>query len=170
MSPNRPAAASEADELTTADRLRALPSRLLSQAAMYADRLVSDGLGATGARKWHYAVLVTLREFGATSQAALSRRTGIYRSDMVAVINELADHEYVQRAPDPADQRRNVITLTGAGRRRLRQLDTLVDSVQAAVLAPLSRQERDQFVKLLTRLVDHHSQGGTPPMPDPPRR
>jgi len=165
MSPNEPTAAD--DELTTtAARLRGLPSRLLAQTAMYADRLVSDGLGAAGTRKSHYAVLVTLREFGAASQSTLSRRTGIYRSDMVAVINELVDQELVQRAPDPADQRRNVITLTTTGRRRLRQLDTLIDSLQAAALAPLTQPERDQFVRLLTRLVDHHSQGSPPPMHD----
>jgi len=167
MSPTQPAAADDADdESTTAARLRALPSRLLAQTAMYADRLVSDGLGAAGTRKWSYAVLVTLREFGAASQSALSRRTGIYRSDMVAVINELVDQELVQRAPDPADQRRNVITLTTVGRRRLRQLDTLIDSLQAAALAPLTQPERDQFIGLLTRLVDHHGKGAPPPMHD----
>ncbi|WP_055588200.1 MarR family winged helix-turn-helix transcriptional regulator, partial [Streptacidiphilus griseoplanus] len=104
---------------TTPARLHAIPSRLLAGAAAVADRLVGERLAAEGAHKWHFAVLVTLAETGATSQAGLSRRTGIYRSDMVAVLNALADAECIRREPDPADRRRNVITLTPAGRSRL---------------------------------------------------
>src|SRR6266540_6687737 len=78
------------DDRATPARLRRLPSRLLTQTAMHADRLVNEGLARADDRKWHYAVLAALQEFGPASQAALSRRTGIYRSDLVAVINELA--------------------------------------------------------------------------------
>lgn len=98
------------------ERLRELPSRLLSQASAHATRLVTEGLSGADARKWHYATLVALDEFGPASQAALSGRTDIHRSDLVAVINELAARELVERTPDPADRRRNVITLTTAGR------------------------------------------------------
>src|SRR3954452_23670658 len=81
-------------------RLREMPSRLLSLTAMYADRLVTERLSGAGARKWHFAVLVVLDESGRASQSELSRRTGVYRSDMVAVVNELADRGLVERAPD----------------------------------------------------------------------
>ncbi|RSN00248.1 MarR family transcriptional regulator [Nonomuraea sp. WAC 01424] len=138
-------------------RLRGLPSRLLAHVAMQADRLVSDRLARADARKWHYAVLVALRESGPASQAELSRRTGIYRSDMVALLNELAERDLVERAPDPAARRRNVISMTERGRDRLTRLDGLVDAVQDEVLAPLSEAERDQLVGLLARLRDHHT-------------
>ncbi|MDX6759755.1 MarR family winged helix-turn-helix transcriptional regulator [Streptomyces sp. F8] len=99
-------------------RLRELPSRLLGQASTQAQRLVTEALGRADAHKWHYAAMVALEESGPVSQAALSDRTGIHRSDLVAVINELAERELVERAPDPDDRRRNVITLTALGRRR----------------------------------------------------
>ncbi|KES05792.1 MarR family transcriptional regulator [Streptomyces toyocaensis] len=137
-------------------RLRAIPSRLLSGAALVADRLVNERLAAEGAHKWHFAVLVTLAEAGAASQAELSRRTGIYRSDMVAVLNELADAACVRRDPDPADRRRNVITLTPAGRRRLDRLDALIDDAQRELLAPLTPGEGAELTRLLTALTEHH--------------
>ena len=93
-------------------QLRSLPSRLLGQTALHADRLVNERLAGAGARKWHYAVLATLREFGPSSQATLSRRTSIYRSDLVTVLNELAERGHVKRTPDAADRRRNVIAIT----------------------------------------------------------
>lgn len=137
-------------------RLRAIPSRLLAGAALVADRLVGERLAAEGAHKWHFAVLVTLAEAGPASQAELSRRTGVYRSDMVAVLNELADTACVRRDPDPADRRRNVITLTPAGRRRLERLDALIEDAQDELLAPLAPAERDELTRLLTALTEHH--------------
>lgn len=151
------------DDQATPARLRRLPSRLLTQTAMHADRLATQGLARADARKWHYAVLAALQELGPASQAALSRRTGIYRSDLVAVINELADRGLIERAPDPADRRRNVITMTPHGRRRLRQLDKLVATIQDDLLAPLTQPERDQLVALLARLLDHHARAAPQP-------
>ena len=133
-----------------------MPSRLLSQTSMHGDRLVNEALAAVDSRKWHYAVLVALQDSGPASQATLSRRTCIYRSDLVAVINELAERDLVERTPDPEDRRRNVITLTPQGREHLRRLDDLLSDVQDNLLAPLDRTERAQLVGLLTRLIEHH--------------
>lgn len=143
------------------DRLRQRASRLLSQVATRSDRLINEGLAQADARKWHYAVLASLQDFGPASQAALSKRTGIYRSDMVGVLNELAMRQLVERAPDPDDQRRNVITISTAGRRQLRRLDRVLDVLHDELLAPLDAAERDQLVSLLTRLLDHHDSPGS---------
>ncbi|MCK8436549.1 MarR family transcriptional regulator [Streptomyces sp. D2-8] len=143
----------------TPDRLRRRASRLLSQLTMRSDRLITEGLAQADARNWHYAVLASLQEFGPASQAELSRRSGIYRSDMVGVLNELAERDLVDRAPDPDDRRRNVITISSRGRRHLCRLDKVLDDLHDNLLAPLSPAERDQFVHLLTRLLDHHTRG-----------
>ncbi|WP_277441024.1 MarR family transcriptional regulator [Streptomyces sp. SPB162] len=145
------------DDRATPDRLRKLPSRLLVRTASHADRLVSEALATESARKWHFVVLVALTEAGPASQSALSTRTGIFRSDMVAVINDLADRGLVERAPDPDDRRRNVITVTARGRAYLRRLDDIIDTAQEDLLAPLNEAERGQLTSLLTRLLDHHA-------------
>ncbi|MFE3453162.1 MarR family winged helix-turn-helix transcriptional regulator [Nonomuraea sp. NPDC059194] len=148
------------DNPATPARLRQIPSRLLAIAAAQADRLVNSGLAEADARKWHYAVLVALQESGPASQATLSGRTGIYRSDLVAVINELAERGQVERAPDETDRRRNVITITRAGRDQLNRLDTLLAALQDELLAPLTAPEREELVGLLGRLVEHHARAG----------
>ncbi|MBQ0905920.1 MarR family transcriptional regulator, partial [Micromonospora sp. U21] len=63
----------------------------------------------------------------------------------------------VVRAPDPADRRRNVISLTASGADEARRMAETVDRVQQDLLAPLSAAERDQLTRLLTRLLEHHS-------------
>jgi DNA-binding MarR family transcriptional regulator len=142
------------------ERLRNQRTRLLSFAAMYSDRMVTERLAEVGARKWHYAVLVSLADNGPASQAELSDRTGIHRSDLVAVLNELTDQGLVHRTPHPADKRRNVVTLTANGRRRLQRLDRLLAATDAEIFAPLTTEDRAELSRLLTTLVTHHA---TPP-------
>ncbi|MFC4128309.1 MarR family winged helix-turn-helix transcriptional regulator [Nocardia rhizosphaerae] len=134
-----------------------LPSRLLTQTAQHAQRLAADGFAAVGARGYHYRLLATLAESGPASQAELGRRSGIHVSDMVATVNELAERGLAERAPDPADRRRNVVTITAAGRRRLRSLEKQAAACQEELLAPLDADERDQLTGLLSRLLAHHS-------------
>ena len=141
------------DHQRVAARLRRLPTRLLSLAATRSDRRVHEELTRADARKWHYAALATLEEFGPASQAELSSRTGIYRSDLVTVINELAERGLVERSPNPADRRQNVVIVTGEGRRRLLELEKLLTGVEKEVLAPLTAAEREQLTQLLAKLV-----------------
>jgi MarR family transcriptional regulator, lower aerobic nicotinate degradation pathway regulator len=145
------------DEANAPERLRALPSRLLNLAAGYAQRQVGERLATVDARKWHYATLAALEEFGPDSQSGLSDRTGIYRSDLVSTINELTARGLVVRAPDPADRRRNAITLTDEGRRHLNHLDVLIADAQAEFLAPLSEADRAELIRILQLIVGHHS-------------
>lgn len=146
-----------ADEANAPERLRVLPSRLLNLAAGYAQRQVGERLATLDSRKWHYATLAALEEFGPDSQSGLSDRTGIYRSDLVATINELTARGLVVRAPDPADRRRNAITLTDEGRRHLKHLDALIADAQAEFLAPLSEADRAELTRILQLIVGHHS-------------
>ena len=142
-----------------------LPSWLLTQTAAHAHRLVGDGFGAAGARGYHYRLLNSLATDGPGSQADLGRRTGIHLSDMVAALNELEKSGYIRRSPDPADRRRNVITLTAAGHQRQEELTNRAYEIQDALLEPLTSDERDQLTRLLGKLYDHHRGQGFPPLP-----
>jgi DNA-binding MarR family transcriptional regulator len=138
-------------------RLRRLPSWLINQAAIPANRLVAEGLARLGVRRNHYALLTTLDEAGPGSQAALSDCSAVDRGDMVATIDELVEQGLVDRTPDPTDRRRNVVTITAAGRRTLRKLDRLIAGIQDQWLAALSVDEREQLVELLSRVIDQHA-------------
>jgi DNA-binding MarR family transcriptional regulator len=140
-------------------RLRELPSRLIVQAALVANRLVAEELAAVGLRRHHYAVLATLAELGPASQSSLSDRSAIDRADMVQALDELVERELVERAPDATDRRRNVVSITASGRRELSKLDRVVAAIQERLLAALSSRERGQLARLLGRVVDSHAPG-----------
>lgn len=134
-------------------RMTALPSWLLAQAAVRSGRTVAEALASAGAHRSQYAVLAALDERGPLSQAALSDGVGLDRSDMVRLLDRLAEEALVLREPDPDDRRRNRIVLTPAGRARLRELDGVLDSAQAEVTAALSDAERERLVALLRKLL-----------------
>jgi len=141
----------------TAAPWKALPSWLLTQTADHAHHLVSEGFNAVEARGYHYRLLATLEGLGPSSQATLSRQSGIHVSDMVATINELAERGYVERTPDMTDRRRNVISLTPSGKRHLHRLEKRLSKTQDELLAPLTVDERKELTELLSRLLSYHN-------------
>jgi MarR family transcriptional regulator, lower aerobic nicotinate degradation pathway regulator len=139
-------------------RVMEKPTWLISRVYAHSHRLLAEGFAAANARGYHYRLLAALEEFGPASQAALGRRTGIDRSDVVAALNELAGRGLIKRSPDPDDGRRNVITITPAGTEQLGTLDQVLAGVQEKLLAPLSAADRRQLIGLLARLLDHDAQ------------
>ena len=61
------------------------------------------------------------------------------------------------RVPAPADRRRNVISITPAGTAHLGRLEELLAGVQDELLAPLSSPERQQLIRLLSRILEPHA-------------
>jgi DNA-binding MarR family transcriptional regulator len=132
--------------------VRTLPSWLLSEAARRAQTLVADALAHTQGGRQYFTVLASLAEDGAASQADLGRRLWLDRSDTHAIVAALEQAGLIRRTPDPADQRRKVVTITTPGRHALKQLQADINSAQDQILAPLDARERVQLVALLARI------------------
>lgn len=147
----------QGDPTPQPERLRQTPSWLITQSATIAHRLVGEALGAVGAKRYHYALLSALEQFGPTSQAELGRRCSIDRSDVVATVNELVEQKYVERAQDPGNRRQNIITLTRNGSCRLNDLDRVLADTQNQLLDGLSETQRNNLVEALGSLLDHQS-------------
>lgn len=146
------------DPLTTPARLRGLATWLLGQTSAQGHRLIGERMHAAGvASRSFYSLLVALAESGPTSQADLGRRIGLDRSDVTAAVTDLEERGYLERAPDPADRRRNLVRITERGEKFLGELDKELDGAQEELLAPLSPDERKALMAMLARLVEHHT-------------
>jgi DNA-binding MarR family transcriptional regulator len=133
-------------------RVAGKPTWLLSRANARAQALLADALAAEGIRGYEFRLLAALEQYGPASQAELGRHTGIDRSDVVAALDALAARHLAQRRPDPADGRRNIVTITKRGAGELERLEAVLDGVQRAVLAPLTPRDREVLVRLLAEL------------------
>jgi MarR family transcriptional regulator, lower aerobic nicotinate degradation pathway regulator len=141
------------DDYDPPQRVRQMPSWLLGQVSHRAQTLVSEALAQEGMRRQHFTVLTSLAEQGEASQAALGRRLWIDRSDLHAIVSELEREGLIARVRDPADRRRNVVTITSAGKSTLNRLDARIDRAQRELMAPLSASERRELIQLLERLI-----------------
>lgn len=132
--------------------IRTLPSWLLGRAAARGRGLVAEALAREGLKMWHHVVLCAVADLGPLAQAELGRSVSLDPKDMVGVLNDLQADELIERAPDPADRRKNAITITARGRRTVRRCAEAAEQANAELLAPLSVAERAQFLALLVRV------------------
>ncbi|WP_031513969.1 MarR family winged helix-turn-helix transcriptional regulator [Streptomyces sp. NRRL F-5123] len=136
----------------TPPTLTALTTYLLSRTGKTARGRLAAQLAGQGLRLWHMAVLAALADFGPHTQRELAERLAIDPSDMVKVLDDLTAAGHVTRTRDPADRRRIRVALTASGTAALAAQVTRAESVQSALLAPLTPHERATLHALLLRV------------------
>ncbi|ORW91245.1 MarR family transcriptional regulator [Mycobacterium sp. IEC1808] len=104
------------------------------------------------------AVLTRLWKEGASSASALAGAEGVRPQSMATIVAALEQRGLIQRTPDPEDGRRQVISLTAAGRRRA-ESDRRVreEWLARAIQERYSERERRVILdalSLLERLTD----------------
>ena len=135
-------------------RLRGLVSWQANKVSTLGARLFAQRMSLSA--RGDFAVLAALEEYGPLSQAEIGRSLGLDRNDVNGILNRLQSHHQVDRQPDPADRRRNVVTLTPAGVRHLEEIQQYADKVHDELLAGLDPAERQQLQSLLAKLLDSH--------------
>jgi DNA-binding MarR family transcriptional regulator len=86
------------------------------------------------------AVLSRLGKDGAASASALAAAEGVRPQSMATTLAALDQHGLIQRHPDPEDGRRQLVTLTAAGRER-------VDGDRLAKEEWLARALQDRYTE-----------------------
>jgi DNA-binding MarR family transcriptional regulator len=115
-----------------------------------------DAFEGTGASPYQHGVLCSLAEQRAETQAQIADALGYDRSWLVGLLDELEQEGLIERKPDPADRRRNVVTLKPEGEARLAELRQVSQRVESEFFAPLDADERAQLHALLQKLAAAH--------------
>lgn len=149
-----PSATDDDDALRPPARLRALVSWQANRVALLGARMTARHMPLTA--RAEFAVLAALEEYGPLSQADVGRRLGLDRNEVSGIMARLAARDQVDRRPDPRDRRRNVVTLTAAGREWLAEIQAHADEAQASLLAGLSESERRTLNALLAKVLAGH--------------
>jgi len=127
-------------------------SRALAEA--YADRY---GLSIN---EWR--VMAILGRFPGSSAAEVADRAAMDKVAVSRAVSRLLAAGRIQRRTAAEDRRRSVLVLSSAGQRIHRRLTPVLLDYEDALVAALSRTERAQLDRILTRLTDEAAAIGPP--------
>ncbi|TDE02595.1 MarR family winged helix-turn-helix transcriptional regulator [Jiangella asiatica] len=126
---------------------------LLKHAYLAYTALIEQVLAPYGIEGREFAVLLVFDDAVPLSQQEAARRLTIDRTTMVAFVDALESKRLVERRPDPADRRRNIVSLTDDGRRLLAEATTAADEAERRFLAPLG-PDSTRFTADLARIIE----------------
>ena len=95
-----------------------------------------------------FAALDAIAQQPGIDQASLAATIGFDRATIGGVIERLENKGLVQREVSAEDRRARLLNLTREGKKLLAASRPVVESLQAGILALLSRAERAAFLKL----------------------
>ena len=127
-------------------------SWLLSQASHALSTEMTARLEAIGIYPRGYCVLKTALDQGLT-QTEIASMVGLDKTTMVVTVDELEHAGLAERRPSATDRRARVISVTAAGKRKLKQAGSVVAQIQDEVLATLPPGDRDVLLGALSTLV-----------------
>ena len=119
-----------------------------------------EALEPLGVHPRDFGLMTLVASRPGCTQQQLSELTGIDRSSMVAVLDDLERLGLAERRPDPHDRRKRSIHLTPKGKRVRERCEREGARLQEELLADLTPGERDELVRLLRKLC-----GAEPPEP-----
>lgn len=133
---------------------RAEPAFLLAQlgahaASQFAERLKILGLAPSDA-----GILRLLRMAAGISQQELAGKLNIHPSRLVALLDNLEKHGFLERRANPDDRRLYSLHLTRTGEHVLGDIGKVAREHQEALLSALSGEERQTLGGLLLRVAD----------------
>lgn len=127
---------------------------LLTRASGLVVRATNAALAEAGLRVRQYSVLVLACDTAdGVSQRDLAEALGLDPSQVVVLVDELADSGLVERRPSPTDRRAKLVAATDQGRRLRRRADELAAAGVQGRLRDLSSAERETLKGLLQRVL-----------------
>lgn len=143
--------------MSTEDQLGPELSRrlgyLLKRARLRLEDLHEEHMGPSGISAKELGILLVLDSHGPESQQEAAARLGVDRTTMVAFLDGLEGRGLVARTPDPSDRRRNLVELTGEGRKALRRGVKASDRAEDELLAGLSDRDAAKLREILGRIA-----------------
>ena len=109
-----------------------------------------------GLHPYHHAILAVLDEGSRETQGAIGDALGYDKSQLVGLLDELEGEGLIERQRDTTDRRRQIVRITGPGRKALERLRRLSRQLEDEFLSPLDAAERRELHGLLLRLGMKH--------------
>ena len=133
---------------------------LLAQVGAHAAATFADRLSPLDLTPAHAGLLRMIAVSAGASQQEIADKLRMFPSRLVGLIDQLQERGLVERGPHPDDRRTHALRLTADGQRTIEAIGKIGREHQDALLAALTKQERETLASLLLRVASQ--QGLTP--------
>ncbi|MFQ6397908.1 MarR family winged helix-turn-helix transcriptional regulator [Nocardia sp. KC 131] len=110
-------------------------------------------LERNGLTMWGYVVLLGLGDEPVYTQSALAKAIRADKTRIIGVLDELQRRGLIHRAPDPADRRAHLVSLTPDGRTTRERAQREIQEQEDQLLTHLSAADRRVFLRALQTLA-----------------
>jgi MarR family transcriptional regulator, lower aerobic nicotinate degradation pathway regulator len=131
------------------------PGFLLARLGLTLKMQTMEAFEQAGFSPYQYGILALLDEGARTTQAAIAKTLEYDPSQLVAHLDALEEHGLIERRRDPNDRRRQMVSMTPAGRRKLAAFRKLVQKIEDEFLEALDEHERAALHDLLLTVAAH---------------
>lgn len=114
-------------------------------------KLSAEALGDLPGGARGFQVLSIAGSNSCGNQAQIAESTGLDRTVLTYLIDDLEKAGLVVRTPDPSDRRSRRVTLTDAGAERLAELTTRMKQVEDRLLAGLPADDAESLRSIVVR-------------------
>lgn len=111
----------------------------------------TQGFGITPVQ---FSTLTAIQREPGLDQRTLAKRVGLDTSTLGCVIDRLEAQGLVVRNNSPCDRRVRLLQITAAGVKLLREIDPHMHKAQLRMLAPLTAEQRRDFMNTLQILIE----------------
>lgn len=146
--------------------IRAQPGHHARRLHQLAVALFAEEVGDLKLTPVQYSALHTICEQPGIDQKRLATHIGYDTSTIAGVIDRLESRGLVSRTVSPADRRVRLIAPTAEGQALLEAVIPRMLSTQQRLLAPLSKAEREQFLRLIQTLIGANAELSNSPVRD----
>lgn len=110
----------------------------------------------------HAGILFVLNRYGEMSQRKLAKKLNLTPPSVTAAIQKMEKLDYIQRKPDPDDQRVMLLSLTENGRTYLKGIFDVARQMEELMFQGMSMEEKFLMKRMLIQIRDNLMEGKDP--------
>lgn len=132
-----------------------MPGHLIRRLSQQSNQVFQDEMKRIGAdvTSVQFASMQAIELHGEMEQSQIAQSIHYDKATIGGVIDRLEKRGWVERKSNPKDRRAKLVTLTKEGRNALEEITPVVKALQDQVVANLSDDERELFIKLAQKVV-----------------
>jgi MarR family transcriptional regulator, temperature-dependent positive regulator of motility len=142
--------------------LERVPAPLVRQVHQIMQAFLAEATQPEGLQQLDYAAMAYLDEEPGLDQRSLAARLTADATTTGQIVDRLEAMGLLDRRVDPQDRRARILKLTPKGERIRRRLRPRLLAAQDRLLACLASRERETFIDLLLRIVEHNKEHARP--------